>query len=414
MHDTDLRPRSRAWGETGPRLLAAIAWATWLVFVAVRLRGTAAALAERPSELLPVFVYVTFTERFWAGLPVYLPDSLTGFHYLPAALILFTPLTWMPLPAAGLAFGALAAAAFTAGVYALMRALIPGRAALAAGLVLLASIMPASHGLGNTLAIMVGAMMAASAAGIAGRWRAAALWLALAVAVKPLALVMALLAAALVPRTRATLAASLAVLLLLPFAFRDWGIVATEYARYLGQLLFMTGAPAGDFPYQTEISTLLARLGLDLPARAVTAIRVLAALATLGLAYRVARTGDRRAAALALLVLASAYIALFNPRQEWASYLVITPPLAVVALVALDRDLRDWRGWLFLGLALLAGSRWATRTEPWLKPSVMLAVWAALIWLMLAPGRWVALTGAAGERRATPGEPGRAGPHGAL
>jgi hypothetical protein len=394
MHDIDPPQRGRpALGEHARRMLAAASWAIWLVFVAIRLRGTAAALAERPSDLFPVFVYVSFVDRFWAGLPVYLPDSLTGFHYLPATLILFTPLAWMPLPAAGVVFGAIAASAFTAGVAVLMRALFPGRAAVAAGIVLLASIMPASHGLGNTLAIMVAAMMAAAAAGIAGRWRQAALLLAVAVAVKPLAIVMALLAGVLIARTRAALLASLAVLLVLPFAFRDWGYLAGEHARYLGQLLFMTGAPAGEFPYQAEISTLLARLGLDLPSRVVTAIRLLAALATLALAHRVVRAGDLRASALALLVLASAYIALFNPRQEWASYLVITPPLAVVALLCLDRGRADWRGWLWLALALLEGSRWAARTEPWLKPAVMLVVWAGLAWLMLAPARWVALAG---------------------
>ncbi len=399
MHDTDLhRDRRRTLGAHGQRLFVAASWTIWAVFVAIRLRGTAAALVERPSELFPVFVYVSFVDRFWAGLPVYLPDSLTGFHYLPATLILFTPLAWMDLPVAGVAFGLVAAAAFTAGVYALMRALFPERAALAAGIVLLASIMPASHGLGNTLAIMVAAMMAASAAGIAGRWRQAALWLALAVAVKPLAIVMALLAGALIPRTRAVLLASLALLLLLPFAFRDWGYLAGEYARYLGQLLFMTGAPAGDFPYQAEISTLLARLGLDLPSRVVTAIRLAAALGTLGLAWRVVHAGDRRAGALALLVLSAAYVALFNPRQEWASYLVITPPLAVVALLHIDRERSDWRGWLWLALAVLVGSRWAARTEPWLKPAVMLVAWAGLVWLMLVPARWLALTAERRER----------------
>jgi hypothetical protein len=406
MHDTDLqRNRGSAVREHGQRLFVAASWTIWVVFVAIRLRGTAAALAARPSDLFPVFVYVDFVDRFWAGLPVYLPESLTGFHYLPVSLLLFTPLSWTDLPLAGVAFGVVAALAFTAGVHVLMRALFPGRAAVATGIVLLASIMPASHGLGNTLAIMVGAMMAASAAAIAGRWRLAALWLALAVAVKPLAMVMALLVGALVARTRAVLLASLAVLLVLPFAFRAWGYLAGEYAHYLGQLLLMNGAPAGDFVYQAEISTLLARLGLDLPQRVLTGIRLLAALGTLVLAYRVVRIGDRRASALALSVLSAAYIALFNPRQEWASYLVITPPLAVVALLHLDRDRADWRGWLWLALALLAGSRWAARTEPWLKPAVMLIVWAGLVWMMLAPARWIALTGGFRAGRACPAPP---------
>ena len=87
-----------------------------------------------------------------------------------------------------------------------------------------------------------------------------------------------------------------AVLLLIPFGFGDWNYVLAQYRAYAGQLATITNAVPGQWYAQTEISTLLRALGLELGSNARLAIRVLVAIGTLVLAWRIAALGDREEA----------------------------------------------------------------------------------------------------------------------
>jgi len=191
---------------------------------------------------------------------------------------------------------------------------------------------------------MTAAMMLATAAMIRARWMLASAWLTGALIVKPLALVMMLLAGALVPRMRLLLIAGIVLAVALPFALLHWDYLIGQYQALGLKIWRVATAPPGEWIYQADFTTLLRAFGIVLPGSVSLAIRLLAALGTLRLAWRVQGTRDRKAFALALLILSGLYITLFEPRNENVSYLVATSGISALAFLILLRDVADLRG----------------------------------------------------------------------
>lgn len=382
-----LNARSRA-------LLAWTSWGIWLVSVTCGLVYAANWIASGKTDVA-ICEYLEFIGNFWSGKPLYVMNGLHGFHYLPIMLIIGTPLSWVNTPLAAAIFDLLSIAFLAFSVYRLAKAVAPDHPATTAGSILIASTVAATQSivLVQMQTPMTAAMICAAACGMAGRWRALAWWLVVAVALKPLAMVMALLAVATVPQTRMPIAAGLAVLLLVPFGFQDWNYLAAQYGGYIAQLAEITNAAPGQWYAQTEISTLLRKLGWDLGSGARLAIRLGAAAGVLVLAWRISAMGVARATAFALLILSTCYIGLFNPRQENVSFIVVAPGIAALAMVYLARNLADIRGWIWIALAVLVECPWGngTRAGAWLYPGWMVLIWAGLLGLMIDPRRWCSL-----------------------
>ncbi len=237
--------------------------------------------------------YLVFIDNFWAGKPLYVMNGLHGFHYLPVMLVIGTPLGWVSVPVAGAIFGLLSIGFLAWSIYRLAEAVTPDHPAAAAGSILFASVVAATNSvlLFQMQTPMTAAMICAAVAGMSGRWRVLAAWLVFASAVKPLAIVMAMLAFVTVPQTRVPFIIGFAALLLIPFGFQDWNYLLAQYREYAGQLATITNAVPGHWYAQTEISTLLRAIGLDLGSNARLAIRVGAAIGVLVLAWRIAAIG---------------------------------------------------------------------------------------------------------------------------
>jgi hypothetical protein len=376
--------------ESGALALTWLTWGTWLICVALRLSRTVINLTDPNAPGQALTEYLGFMHSFWSGEPLYLPDNLHGFHYLPVMLMLSRPLSWVDRPVAGAAIGLASIGLLGWSVCVLARQLVPDHPFVGAGTILAASSMTSIFCLWllNLQMLMVAAMIAAATKGMRGNQRGLVLWLVIAIAIKPLAIVMAMLAAAAIPKTRIPLIVAVAALLLLPFAFWDWSYLGTEYVNYIRQLWHITSAPPHAWQPQVDVSTMLNSVGLHLGTGPRLAIRLVAALGTLVLALRIAALGDERATALALLVLSTSYVALFNPRQEEFSFLVVVPAFAAVSMLFLGHDLADWRGWGWLLLALLVGARWGDVLVRWLVPGAVVLAWIGLLCLMLDPKRW--------------------------
>lgn len=366
-------------------------WGIWLVAVAASLVFAINWVASGKTDVA-LCEYLAFIGNFWAGKPIYVLNGLQGFHYLPIMLVIGTPLGWVSTPIAGAIFGLLSIGFLAWSVYRLADMVAPAHPVAAAGSILAASVV-ASHQsvvLFQMQMPMTAAMICAAVAGMKGRWRAMGWWLVFAIALKPLAIVMALLAAAVVPQTRLPLAIGLAALLLIPFGFQNASYVAAQYGGYLENLSAITNAPAGQWYAQTEISTLFKSVGIELSSSVRLAIRLGAAIGALVLAWRIAAIGVARATAFALLILATCYIGLFNPRQENVSFIVVAPGVAALAMLYLGRTIADMRGWLWLALAILVEVNWrnGTRAGAWLYPGWMVLIWIGLLRLMINPRRW--------------------------
>jgi len=238
---------------------------------------------------------------------------------------------------------------------------------------------------------MTAAMIAACVAMQREQWKSASLWLFVAIVMKPLAMVMVLLCGALVREMRLPLIGAIAATLLLPFAFLDWSYLVEQY-RLMGLKLWLiaTEQPL-EWIYQADFSTMLRELGIDLPRFVMLGIRLAAALGTLALAWRIRRAGGSRSFAFAVLLLSGCYITLFGPRNEFLSFVVLTPSIAALALVMIARLDADYRGWLLILAAVVLGFVWGGEVNSAVKPTIVLVIYFWLAWLMAVPERWQAV-----------------------
>jgi hypothetical protein len=202
---------------------------------------------------------------------------------------------------------------------------------------------------------------------------------------------MLLLCGATQPKMRAGLALALVAALLLPFAFGDVHYVAGEYRNWIIKLQQLTSVEPGEWIYQADFATLLDTVGITLPHTAQTVIRLAAALGILALVWRVAQLRNNIVFAVAVTLFAGCYITLFGPRNEFLSFLVLTPPLTALALLLLTRDARDQRAWLLIVAVLVIGFHGALGVDRALKPLLTFIILGWMIRLTLEPARWVEL-----------------------
>jgi hypothetical protein len=242
--------------------------------------------------------------------------------------------------------------------------------------------------------IMAGTMMLAAVAIMRTQWLWASFWLFVAIMFKPLALVMALLCGALCPRMRLPLIIALVAVVALPFVFFDIGYLVQQYRDFFIKLWLTAVAPPEDWPFRADLVTLLQTLGIRPPPLIMLTVRGLAGLGTLYLAWRVRQIGTLRSFGLAVLILSACYINIFTPRNEYLSFVLLTPSLAVLAFLVLARDGGDWRGWLLIFAALVLGMWWSLAIDAVLKPAIVVVIYGWLAWLMAQPERWRALADA--------------------
>jgi hypothetical protein len=363
-------------------------WAGWIVFCIIALARVS------PRRFASTFTYyLEAAEKLLVHGHAY-----EHYLYLPISLVIFAPFTGIDRSLAAGFWLVVYAAVFTWGCVALTIRLLPQgagelKAAWLAGMVLLINVPAAWFNFKGVQSqiIMTGTMLLAAVTIIRAQWLWATFWLFVGIVFKPLALVMAMLCAVLCPRMRLPLVVAAVVALALPFAFFDAGYMAGQY-RDLGLTLWrIANSPAEAWPYRADLSTMLEAFGIALPGLLSVAVRLLAALGTLYLAWRVRGTGTLRSLGFALVILSACYINLFSPRNEFLSFLVLTPSLAVLAFLVLARDQGDWRGWLLIVAALVLGMWWSLAFDAVTKPAIVVVVYGWLAWLMAVPERWRAL-----------------------
>jgi hypothetical protein len=366
-----------------------IGWAGWLAFCIAVLART------HPRRFAAAFgYYLEFAQRFAARETLYDPKSLTDVSYWPSTLVVLVPFTALNPSVAAIIALTVSAAALSWAAIDLMRALKPprGDALMLAGLLLLINIPAAWYNFKHVQLhiLMTAGMVAAAACMIRGKYLIASLWLFVALVVKPIAIVMVLLCGALVPKMRLPLMAAVIVAALLPFAFAPTDYLIEQYRLFGLKLWSVASAPPAEWIYQADFSTLLKSLGIVLPGAVSVPLRLVAALGTLWLAWRISPR-NRAAFALAILLLSGCYLTLFGPRNENVSFLAVTPAITTLALLMLLRDQADWRAWLLVAAALALGFVISLEVDHAVKPAIITAIYIWLTYLMIQPARWRAL-----------------------
>jgi alpha-1,2-mannosyltransferase len=357
-----IRGRSAAW------------WAAlglWLVAFLV----IAGDIVRRPASHTTTPTYRLASTNWWAGIDPYTYNSHSGFMYFPQAAILYTPFTWGPTLLGDLLWRAAVFMLFGYALVRLARSFLTseGRVSSSTFLVLTLLAVPSSlASLRNAqFDLPLAAFIVLATAEIAkARWKAATLWLCLALALKPLAAVPLLLFGALYFRTLLPrLVLGLVILFLIPFINLHPVFVAHEYRRCMETLLW---AAQPHEPKFSDLTALLEHVHVTVPDAILTILRLIFALIFLGLGAWAVRSRKAVNAAWSIGALAATYLMLFNPRTETCSYVMLAPFTATLALQEWPR--RRWLAWaLGIGSICLACDSLPGLfhlTDRWLKPLV--------------------------------------------
>jgi hypothetical protein len=343
------------------------AWALWLVMLLV-----VSGLILAGNRKTVTGAYRDAALHWIGGQNVYTASG-GGFLYLPAAALAYVPFAVLPA-----ALGEIAWRVLTIGTYAwavsrlatLLRRQTGREVFLIATLVTLPLCWSSARN-GQATLPMTGLMILGAVAAAESRWWLSALWLALAVAIKPLAIVMLLLVGGIHAPVRWRLIPALVGVLAVPFLFQSPQYVAQQYWQCCE--MFRHASDIGLKPVWPQLFCALEVWGLPTSARVQTAVRVLAAAATFALAIRAVRTWPPAWAVLHTFTLAACYLMLFNPRTENNTYSCVAP--AVGLALALSWRQPGQAKWS-LCLALIALGNiggWAMRELVGTGPKVWLA-----------------------------------------
>jgi alpha-1,2-mannosyltransferase len=367
-------------------------WAAWII-VGLLFAVILTDVALHPDKHTTMPTYRLASTQWWAGIDPYSERQHDGFFYFPQAALLFTPFN-LPGFAGDLLWRACIFGLF---LYALVRLnrffLARNRAPDAKTFLLLCLLaVPSSMAsLRNAqFDLPLAALIVLITAEVAlARWTAAAAWISLAVALKPLAVVPTLLFGALQPKLIPRIAVGLLIILALPFLHWSPAFVAHEYTRCVQAL---TMASKGDEPRYSDLAALLSKAGYDAPLAFKTVVRVIFAGVYLGLGFMAVRRLSRVESAWTIGALAADYLMLFNPRTETCSYVTLGPFVASLALLYAQENRKALAyalGFAAIGFACdgfpkLGHFSIHDLTDRWLKPFIALLFLPALIHFIFA------------------------------
>lgn len=316
---------------------------------------------------IPFREYMGAGQRWLSHEPLYDLGNIDGFQYFPQAALLFAPLAWLGSPVSDLLWRALGWTAYAFAVWRWIRQLSPRRADQAFLLATVFALGPAVSNLVNGQAnLLIAALALHASLDVAERhwWRASAL-LAFGLALKPLMGIPLLLAWVLYAPLRWRVPLALALAFAAPWLFADHAYLAAQWAACVAKLR-LSADPDRLFE---DLRGFVSTLGLSLSAATYTALRALAALATLALAGRAKQQLAEPRASFAICALGLTYLMLFNPRTLSSSYVM---PGACAALLGAQYILQraKVRALVVLGIvfAWTLNHHVVPWVEYWLRP----------------------------------------------
>ena len=311
--------------------------------------------------LRPTYRTVTIDSYHYAASQWWLSQSLyvgpSGMNYLPHFAVLFSPFHVLPLWLAEVLWRFLAAVTLAGGLWQIVRGLFraaPERPFFWATLLAMPLCMGALRN-GNSNALFGGVTLLAIAATLEHRWWLAAGLMALLTAIKPLGIVLMMLAPLVYAPLRGRLLVALLGLALFPFLFGRPDYVWSQYRDAWSNLQACAVVTEHRF---ADINGLLRTFGTPLSPGISKLIRVLAGGVTAVLWWLGARRLREPLPALWLYALATAYLMLFNPMNEANSFAILAPALGVWAVWFLfdpESGTGRWRGWVLVGMTLSMG-----------------------------------------------------------
>jgi hypothetical protein len=355
--------------------LALFVWAVYAVIIA-------GIVAVQPDRRTVTPEYREACEEWWGGQDIY-EVRMHGYLYLPHAAILYTPFAALPVRVGEPLWRLVSLGLLAWSIWRLARRFGGSRAGLWF-LIATVSALPASFSAARNgqMNLAMAALLALAAMDLGIRaWNRSSLWLLLSLAFKPLGLVPCLLAGGCYPRPmiwRLGLGGMLMGAVI--FLHSNPEYVASQYELFV-QTMQIAGKPKQ--PLFCDVQGMLLFFGMPLPDPVMTAVRALAAIGTLLVAWLGLRRYDAARGAFVCMLLAAWYLLLFNPRTETNSYILLAPFAGILVASAAQNPKFPGR---FLALAvfalILSCENWGPLhklTNLWLKAAAGLVFGVFLI-----------------------------------
>jgi hypothetical protein len=348
---TPVENKLALWPRNARHALYA-ALALWVIPMLV----ISVAVALRPlHRTVTLQSYHFAAGQWWMGKDLYIGPE--GMNYLPHFAVLFSPFHFLPLWLGEVLWRLCAAATLGGGLWLLVRTLFrsgPERPFFWATVVAMPLTMTSLRN-GNANAIFGGVILLAIVALLQQRWWLAVALMALATALKPLGIVLLLLAPLVYAPVRWRLPVAILGLAVFPFLFASPAYVWTQHCGAWANLQNCAVVTEHRF---ADINGLLRTFGVPLPPVASKLARVLAGGLTAVLWWSSARRLREPLRGLWLYALTAAYLMLFNPMNEENSYGILSPALGVWAvyfLFSADAAAARRLGWGLVAMALSMG-----------------------------------------------------------
>jgi hypothetical protein len=360
--------------QAGEKRSEWISWAGWAVLF---LATSAIILHDSSRSIFPIYQYAALA--WFKGQQIYEMSGIGGFTYFPQAAILFSPFAILPRAAGEMAWrlvsiGAIALALRSFGSLVAERSgknLFPLMT-----LVAIPIVWDCARN-GQATLLMTAVMLMAVVDVARLHWWRATLWLALAVAIKPLAIVLVLLIAAINRPMTSRALFGMVLLALFPFLTQRPGYVIEQYVTCLQNMAISAHVGVAAHGWTSPFTALRAVTGIDVPEKLQTLMRLAGALGTLVLCYVSRRRHDAATSAIFLFSLAALYVMLFSPRTENNTYAMLGPALALFLARAVKIEGRSGEAILLgvMALALVASRPIERLLAPhaeqiWLSPLV--------------------------------------------
>ena len=325
------------------------AWIGW----AVLFLATAAIIASGSNRTV-VPAYREGAVYWMAGQTIFAHPGVGGFVYLPQAAVLFIPFALLPVVAGEVLWRLVNIAVFAVGIFQFSR-LVSGKTGKGLFPLMTLVTLPLAWDCarnGQATLIITGLMLLAVVDIARTRWWRAVLWLCLGVAVKPLVIVLALLVMVIDRPLSWRLLAGMLLTALFPFLTQHPGYVLEQYAAFWSSLTKAVHVGAVDKGWTTPFNALQV-LGITVPEKVQTLLRLAAALGTLALCRLSRFRHDAVRSAVFVFSLSVAYLMLFSPRTENNTYAMLGPAIAVFLAGAYIAEQRRGEGLL---LGCMAGA----------------------------------------------------------
>jgi len=358
-------------------LAALVLWLLPLVAITVM-------VTLHPQKHTVTGLYHEAAANWWAGNSLYVGPG--GMNYLPHFALAFAPFEAMPAPWGDITWRWLSAGLLAGGFWRLARQLRPDApeqlffwSSLFGLLLCLDAIRS-----GQANALFAALTTHAVVFLMQQRWWLATPVIFAALVIKPLGLVLLLLAPVVYRPMIWRAAMGCVIFAAFPFLFGNPHYVWSQHASLVENLRACSAVTEHRF---TDINGLLRTLGLGLSDRASQLLRVLAGGATLGLWWLGARRLAEPLKGIFLLALTTAYLMLFNPMNEVNSYVILAPVLAALAAFHLKFEGPKGLGWALVFMAVtmavlpeLLRKVYGNSFALWWHPLMTLAFVALLVW----------------------------------